>query len=272
MTIKNALTRIGLTALLALSSIGSGEAKADSIFKGVRGPTNLQLDQRVSFGERETLPNKTQTTSDNTILKYWSGNQLGAFGFVNVPYKEISKGNASSDGLGDINIGLGPRGKLDFGQYGSLNFLSCAGLTLPTGDNKVKHALGSGRLDNKAGLFTTYLSKNKRLETDASIEYTSTGKDGLGNKPSDELAAGIVAGGQIARNLRLVGGLTGNYKCGGKNEGDYSFGPRANMRYIVSLRTHFEIVADYYSINKDMPRGFGLTAIMRINLGEIHKN
>ncbi len=271
MAIKNTIKKIALTALVAASliSMHPKKAGADSIYKGVRGPTNWQLDERIGYAERDTSPSKTTTAAENTILKYWSGDKTGIFGFANIPGKYTEKGENSSSGIGDIALGIGPRGKLDFGTHGSLNFLSYAGLTLPTGDDLSKPSLGTGRLDERVGLFATYLSQNKKFETGASFEYTFTGEDRFGRKASDELALGIVSGGEVAKNLRMVGGLTGIVKQGGKNDGDYSIGPRVNIRYTFSPRMHAELIADYFPFERNMPSGLTITALARFNLGKI---
>lgn len=61
---------------LALASLSI--AKADDIFKGVKGPTNFQLDERVTYSRNER---NIETITTNLILKYWDGNEIGRWGF-----------------------------------------------------------------------------------------------------------------------------------------------------------------------------------------------
>ena len=67
----------------------------------------------------------------------------------------------------------------------------------------------------------------------------------------------------------MAGGLTGILKQGGANDGDYSFGPRVNLRYTFSPRVHAELVADYFAFDRNMPSGLTLTALARFNLGKL---
>src|SRR3989344_7046130 len=153
------------------------KASADDISKGMRGPTNWQLDSRVTFVENEQ---KTKTTAGNLILKYWDGDKFGWWGFLNLLYKNVDALSSSSRGFGDISLGGGPRGRLN-----NFHWLSYVGLALPTGDDQSKPTLGNGRLDTKVGLLGTYLTSDKKYELDGILEHTFTGKNNSGVNPPD---------------------------------------------------------------------------------------
>ena len=176
------------------------KTSADDIYKGVRGPTNWQLDSRVSYFENEQ---RIKTTTGNLILKYWNGNKFGLWGFCNLPYKNINTLDKSSKGFGDISLGIGPRGRLN-----NFHWFSYVGFTIPTGDNKSKPTLGNGRLDTKIGILGTYLTPNKKYELDCMIEHNFIGKNNSEVNFPNEPYMGILVGREIPKKLKLATGLT----------------------------------------------------------------
>lgn len=254
----------------------SMQAKASDIFIGGRGPTNFQIDTRLSYTEKtDNKGNKTASFGDNEILKYWDGKEIGVFGFINGSAKSIDNGKEKSTGLGDLVLGIGPRGTADLGKYGTLDWISYLGASLPTGDEKLKPALGNGRYDLKAGLFSTWLSKQKNWGVDFSSEYTRAGKvDGI--KGKDEINFGLLGERKLNDQFRLALGLVGKLKESPKEniqDWDLTVAPRAVLRYTPknTKRWHLELIGDYDPgkvINKDLPpapKGFGATLQFRVN-------
>ena len=147
-----------ITGFTLCSLLQSQKVNADDIYKGVRGPTNWQLDFRGSYFENEQ---RIKTITSNVLLKHWDGDKFGLWGFLNLPYKWINTPDKSSNGLGDISFGIGPRWKIK-----NSHWLSYVGLIFPTGDEKSKPVLGNGGLDAKIGLLGTYLTNDKKYELD----------------------------------------------------------------------------------------------------------
>ncbi len=257
---------IGMGALaLALN------ANAQSVFNGLRGPTNFQVDDRTSYASKEAQDGKaTETSANSLILKYWNGTNKGVFGFVNVPYKKVASGALESEGLGDVTFGVGPRFETRIGES-KLGILSYAGASLATGDERAKPALGTGRDDFKVGLFGTVVSDSKRYEADFLADYLLT----KGSEISNEINGGIVLGGKVHENLRLVAGPGLNYKEGGKNDGDYSLSGRANIRYTpdgkLGRRVHFELWYDHFLLGDGVSaphKNDAVTLVGRLNWGK----
>ncbi|HLC66116.1 MAG TPA: transporter, partial [Candidatus Nanoarchaeia archaeon] len=165
----------------------------------------------------------------------------------------------SSTGLGDIAVGIGPRGTV-----GNFHWLSYAGLIFPTGSEDASPALGNGRTDLRVGLFTTYLAENKTWELDTSLEYTLTGNGAAGDPP-DELAFGAVAGGRISERFRLAGGMTETRK----ESGDHIANARVVLRYTPSKRHHLELLLDRAIASEGIPRTTAATLIYRRNVGKL---
>jgi hypothetical protein len=267
-TITNRIKKLARTALFAGAL--ALNANAQSVFNGMRGPTDFQLDDRAGYTLREAKNGKeTETLANNTILKYWNGKEKGIFGFVSIPQKEVRLEEKESRGIGDIAIGIGPRFEVPI-KESKLSVLSYAGPVLPTGDKKVSPALGSGRRDYKAGLFGTLTDATKKYEADFSLDYTLT----EGEKVSDESSAGLVLGGRINNPLRAVVGGYANYKVDGANEKDYTLNGRVNLRYTplgsLGKRMHFELWADKFLAGKgdSAPKdSYALTLVARVNLG-----
>ena len=221
-------------------------ANAQSVFNGMRGPTNFQLDDRVSYTDKEAQNGKeTETVGNNAILKYWNGTSRGVFAYLNVPYKQIKSGENESKGIGDIFAGAGPRGEVKIGE-GKLAVLSYLGASLPTGATNSVPALGTGRTDYKAGFFGTLTDKSKKYEADLALDYNLT----EGKEVSDEFSGGLVMGGRLTDNVRLVAGPLFNWKTNGKNAGEYTLSGRANIRYTpggeLGKKMHLELWLDRF--------------------------
>jgi hypothetical protein len=266
--LKNKLKTFLGTALIAGTL--ALNANAQSIFNGIKGPTDFQLDDRVSYTMKEAQNGaKTKTTANNAILKYWDGKDLGTFAFLNVPYKSVDNGVKESEGLGDVFIGAGPRFNLDVGES-KLSVLSYLGASLPTGSTNCAPALGTERTDYKAGLLGTLTDKARKYEADFALDYNLT----EGKQVSDELSGGFVVGGKVNDNFRLVAGPLFNYKTNGKNGGDYALSGRANIRYTPSgdlgKKMHFELWADRFFSGEgtSAPKeNNAVTLVARINFG-----
>jgi len=246
---------------------------ANDIVIGTRGPTECQMDARVGYSEKtDNKGRETKTATQNDVLKYWDGNKLGVFGFLNIPsYKSVDNGKSRSDGFGDLVLGAGPRGRIDFesGKKGSLHFISYAKATLPTADVGIP-ALGNDRIDIGAGAFLTYISQNKKWEIDGAFDYSFAGKNSKGFRGMDLMFGGLIAGGRIYDSekleLRIAGGLNGQLR----EDGAYCYGPRAVLRVTPKFKSgkrygHFEIVVDKDMQSKNMPKGFGVTGQVRVN-------
>ncbi len=270
MNTKNNLKTILQSAILGATILSPTTMNADDILKGVKGPTNWQLDLRESYTQKtDSKKTITTTTTNNDVIKYWSGDKLGLFGFINIPtYKTININNSKSNGFGDLTFGLGPRGRIDL-RSGSFNFLSYLGASIPTGNSKYTPALGNGRTDLKAGFFTTTLSADKIFEFDTSFEYTSAGKNHKNIRGLDEITAGAIVGTKLTENnlARIGVGFTSKYRETSSNKWDYVYGPRIVLRITPEKKNwHFELIADYDLASKNMPKGYSGTAQIRINL------
>ncbi len=257
---------IGIAALTVALN-----ASAQSVYTGLRGPTDFQLDDRVSLTHKETQTGKiSYTKANNSILKYWNGTDKGVFAYANVPVKSIESEGDKSEGLGDIAVGVGPRFDVKVGE-GKLGLLSYVGPVFNTGDVKEKPALGTGRTDYKTGLFGTLVDGAKKYEADFSLDYTLT----EGSKVSDEINGGIVLGGRLNNNFRGVAGIVANYKSNGDNDGDNSISGRVNIRYTpngaLGKKMHFELWYDRFlsGTGKSAPsESDAVTLVGRFNLGK----
>ena len=232
-----------LVGSLALATVFPSSALANDIFKGVRGPTNWQLDERVIYSKNEK---NLEILTNNTILKYWDGNKFGKWGFISLPYKLVSSKKGSKNGLGDITIGIGPRGRID-----NFNWFLYGALKFPTGDSKGKIALGNGKYDKKIGFLLTYLSTNKKFEVDGSLEYNFT----------REKSIGLLVGGEITDKIRFATGLTNMIR----ENGDYLLNSRSVVRYKVSRNLHFEVVGDLGINSKNVLKRKNLSLFVRYN-------
>ncbi|HLC65617.1 MAG TPA: transporter [Candidatus Nanoarchaeia archaeon] len=246
--------RIAKLALaLGLATALSGEAKAGDIFIGARGPTNWQLDGRVGYSRNEK---GVEAVTNNLILKYWDGDSIGKWAFVNLPYKFVSSAGESDNGIGDVSIGAGPRGRI-----GDAHLLPYISLTLPTGDSRGKIAIGNGRYDTKIGVNATYLTQDKNLEIDASLDYNFSGENKKGANPPDEFSFGLLGGGKVTEKVRFATGIAGLVK----EDGSHVVNSRSVARYTVSPSLHFEAVGEVGIQSRDIPRGVGGGIFARYN-------
>lgn len=168
------------TIAILVFALGFGTAApaaASDIFIGAKGPTLWQADERVAFSRNEK---DLETLTNTFILKVWSGDTKGMWGFVNVPYKHLASPDASNSGLGDMTIGGEPRGR-----YGNLHWMAYGSLSLPTGETNSTLPLGTGRYDLSGGAFLTCTTPDKKLEVDASASYTATGENKKDINPPD---------------------------------------------------------------------------------------
>jgi len=242
-----------MSGISLCSLLFSLTTNADDIYKGVKGPTNWQLDSRISYSKNQR---KVRTTTLNSILKYWDGDKFGLFGFLNLPYKNVDALD-NSMGFGDISLGIGPRGRLD-----DFHLISYTSFILPTGDEESKPTLSNGRLDTKLGLLGTYFTNDRKYEVDSTIEYNFTGENSSGVNPPNETYIGMLGCREITKRLRFATGFTGLIK----NNGDYSTNWRSVSRYTISPRLHFEFTIDKGIRNKNIPKSTGIGAYMRSNL------
>ncbi|MBI2129309.1 hypothetical protein HYU07_03645 [Candidatus Woesearchaeota archaeon] len=223
----------GLCLMTALLS----NVRADDIFKGLRGPTNWQLDERIAYSRNEK---NVETVTNNLILKYWDGDEFGKFGFISLPYKFIDSTNLSENGLSDISIGAGPRGR-----------------TFPTGNK----GLGNERYDLKTSILATYLTADKKYGLDGILEYAFTGENKKDINPPNETYLGLLAGRKITDKIRFATGPTSTVK----DNGDYIANWRAVIRYTVSPKLHFELVGDKGIDGHNIPESTGIGLYVRRN-------
>jgi hypothetical protein len=232
----NKLIMAGIAAIML-----SQAAKADDIFKGMKGPTDWQLDSRVSYSST----GQTRTATQTEILKYWDSKK---FCFASIPYRHI-EAQVVKEGVGDVAVGCGPRGTI-----GQLHFISYAGTVFPS-----HSAVSNERRDIRTGIFSTYLTKSRKLEFDLSAEYFLTGESHGKNAP-DEFHAGFVTGGQLFPKIRLAGGITTTVRDHG-----YRAGAKLVGRYTFSPRFHMQLAGTKDFATEEIPASKGLELIGRYN-------
>jgi len=233
-----------------LASSLMARAYADDIFKGRRFSKTWQADERFSYYKDEK---DVEIFKNNFVLKYCDGDKSGKWGLVSLPYRLGDSQKGSSNGLGDITLGFGPRGRID-----NFHWLLYGALTFPTGSFEKK--LGNGRLDKKIGGFFTYLTAGEKFEIDGALEYNYTGKNKNKINPPDEIYAGLLAGVKITDNVRFVTGFTDIIR-----NNIHSMNYRSVIRYTVSPALHFELMGDIGIKNKNIIRGNSLTLLVRYN-------
>lgn len=242
------MNKLTYSLAVVLAVLSAESAQGQTIFQGKKGPTNFQLDERISFSRNEQNVN---TMGNNLILKYWDEDK---WVFVNVPYRFIETRNGSNQGLGDVSFGVGPRGVI-----GNAEILPYLALTLPTGETK-GIATGNGKLDKKVGVAATYLFYNKNAELTSLLEYNNTGRNYNGiNQPNEISVGGLVS--YKIDEVRVAIGLTGLVKG---NE-DFLLSFRNGIRYTLSPRLHFEFYGDVSIDNKTIPKNKGISAFVRYN-------
>ena len=247
--IKNVLITNVTLSLLSIFQ----KTSADDIYKGVRGPTNWQLDSRMSYFENEQ---GIKTTTGNLILKYWNGKKFGLWGFCNLPYKNINTLDKSFKGFGDVSLGIGPRGTFD-----NFHWLSYASFIFPRGGDKSKQSLSNNRLDTKIGILGTYITSNKKYELDCIIEHNFTGKNNSEVNFPNETYIGMLGGKEITKKLKFATGLTSLIK----DNSDYTLNWRAVFRYSISPKLHFELVGDKGIKGNNVPKSTGIGFYARYN-------
>lgn len=254
--VMRAIKKIRNWALIGALSLGifsSGSVYAADIFNGTRGPTNWQLDTRITYAKNE---NGVETIANNLILKYWDGENLGKWGFINLRCKSTYPSNESRNEIGKISIGMGPRGKID-----NLYLTSYGALTSSIGNTDKGISLGSGQSDIKLGLLATYLISDKKYSVDGSLEYNFTGKDNKGINLPNQISAGLLGGGKVTDKIRLSTGLEGLIK----EDGGYLLNSRTVCKYTASQSLCFELVGDAGIDAKKIPKKNRVTFLTRYN-------
>ena len=228
---------------------------ADDILKGpIPKKSKFQLDTRFTYTRNE----KGITTLTNNIIgKYWEGDRLGKWVFINVPYKSVINDQESSNGFGDITVGVGPGGRIN-----NLHILSYFALTFPTGDSNERPALGNGRYDKKIGVVHTFLTNDKGFEIDTTVEYNLTGVNNKDINPPNEFYFGFIFGGKINERIRFATGLTDLVKA----NGDFLLNSRSVLRYTFSPKIHLEALIDHGIQNHNVLKYDGLSLFLRYNL------
>lgn len=221
---------------VVLATFFTNSVNAQSIFNGLRGPTNFQIDNRISYSSIESLAEeKNETFVINNLLKYWDGNDKGIFAFANFSNSYTSLQESIDKNLKSLSLGIGPRFRIDLKNL-TLNCLSYFGPVINFDDEK--------RIDYQAGLLGTFLDNNGIYQVDFSLTYYFNNVKEL----SDRLSVGFVLGGIINENFRLVGGPVFNYQIRGNNDGDFISLFRSNLRYTPSNnlgeKIHLELIVD----------------------------
>jgi len=242
-----------ILAALSLGTAFSGSAYAADIFNGMRGPTNWQADSRLTWSKNTAGVN---ARVGKLVIKYWDGENTGKWGLIGVPYKFLDTSNDSRSGLGDISAVFGPRGSI-----GNLYLCPYGGFTFPTGQTTGVLPLGSGRYDVQLGLLTTYLSSGKQYEIDGSFEYRFTGENHQGINPPNQVSAGLLGGGRLTDQTRLVTGLESLIK----DDRRFLLTSRTILRHTVSSRFHSEIIGDIGIASDGIPQANSITVQARYN-------
>jgi hypothetical protein len=230
-----------LFALMLLYSA----ANADDIFKGVRGPTKVQADERVMLSGS----NGVETLANTLLLKYWDGKELGLFGYGAMSYKS----NKNVSGFSDLTLAAGPR--FTIGNFNSIDY---AAVVLPIGSEGISNE----RTDMKIGSFNTMLSQDNSYGIDAVVEYTITGANNKGANLPNELYSSLMIEGKLDDNLRAAAGMTRLDKDDGKN----LVNVRAILRYIPGKTWHAELVLDKTLHSFSIPQTTNAAIFVRYNL------
>ncbi|MFH1590595.1 MAG: hypothetical protein ABIC95_01570 [archaeon] len=241
---------LALMALLSLTAVK--KVHADDIHKGMRGPTMFQLHSQGTYARNEK---GLQTLGTNAILKYWTGDELGIWGYANIPYRHKSMGDATSSGFGDINVAIGPRGR-----WGDLHWKGYGGLALPTGNPDDRPPGGNGRWDSTLGAIVTYLAPSGNWELSGDVKRTWTG-DGEQGNPPDELYASLLGGLQPIDRLWAATGPT----MMRKDNGDYNVEWMLAIRYTPSKTWAFQVVGKTSIAGEEIPSGTSAQGQVRFN-------
>lgn len=235
---------IVISTVVLASLLSPLKSHADDITKGMRGPTNWQVDLRTNYNNNSV---NTQTLGTNVILKYWDGQKIGKWGFISVPYKYQFNENSSNNGFGNIVFVGGPRGTIK-----DLHWFSYLGLSTPTG----KEGIGNKRWDIKSGALFTKLFENGKYELDGAIDYTIAEGD-LPNK----LYAGLLFAGSITNKAKVGLGITTLQLENGKSISNI----KGVIRKGIKPNLFYEILGSRTIQSEDIPGGYSLEAQLRYN-------
>jgi|GEM_PF-3345760 len=123
------LKKAVIGAAIVISSI-IPHASATTMFDGLQGPTDHQVELRASTVEDKI---SKENLTGRLVLKGWQGQKedsTGYWWFVNVPYQHLTTNkDESNKGVGDVTIGAGPTG-----MFHGIGWFSYVALTFPTGD------------------------------------------------------------------------------------------------------------------------------------------
>ncbi|MBW2991181.1 hypothetical protein KY348_05770 [Candidatus Woesearchaeota archaeon] len=216
-------------ACALLKAFTPSVVNADDISKGMRGPTNWQIDERVFYLKNQQ---GLESLTNTLFFKCWDNTK---WGFAIASYKWGSSGKGTTD----ITLGGGPQF-----TSGNFYFLPYAAITLPTGE------LSNQRFDEKIGVLATYLNDNKKFEVDLALQYAFTGKNNQGINPPNELYVGMVSGGKLTSKIRGVAGVT----VLRKDNSDYLLNLRSVLRYTFSRAVHIELVGDMSISSNNIPK------------------
>ena len=269
MKLKRRLRNCALIGLLGIAS-NLTSLRAEHPFRGAEGPTDFQLDNRLTLSERESGKLNNYSLENNSILKWWPKNPSWIFAGASIPYKYAESGAAQSEGIGDISLLLGPRFVHRY-SFGSLHYSIAGGVRLPTGDADAKPSLGSGSIDYMLNAGFTYLTPDKQFNVDAAGVFTFAGKDR--NHRSDNVFTGAVLGAKptSSSSLRAFAGPIVNYQLGGNNDGNYRVSLRTGVRFtpVNTKRWHIEGWADNDIASCNTPEGISGTLVFRYNFGKV---
>lgn len=213
-----ACTRVVVTVAMQVF-VFAGGANADDFFKGTRGPTLIQMDNRFFWSDTDT---HVEQYGANVILKYWDGTSFGKWTFINLPVKTVETPSGRASGFADLTVGAGPRFTLESLRLHALTYV---GGVFPTAVDTTP-ALGNDRYDLKAGTLLTWLSLNSTYDANLAVERTFAGVSGE-TDPSDESYAGFFLGRALIPSVRAGAGMLG----WANDEGDYRLDAKIMARW-----------------------------------------
>jgi len=219
-------------------------ANASDIFIGRRGPTSVQIDSRVQVSHADP----TLASSQQLIIKYWTGEDRGVFSYVSLGSKEVISPKKAVD-LGDLVIGVGPRG-----HTGNLHVISSVSGFMSLQKSKELPDLG-------ATMFATYLLPEQSIDIDVSASYRATS---IRKDVPDKISSGVVVGKKINDGVHLAGGVSSN----GITSGAAHLALLGIGRYTFSSKMHMEAIGSVGVISHNLPLTKELNLIVRYNVGE----
>lgn len=239
---------------LWLAALAAPRAGADDFFKGMRGPTLFQVEDKVTLTHQD---NGVDTFVNNFLAKYWDGTNVGKWATVNVPYKVVQAGQGHAEGLGDLILTGGPRFTIPDWRFHGLPY---AAVVLPTA-RQTRPALGNHRTDLKAGLITTWLSEDNRWNVDSQFEHTFA--EHLPAQPVvNETYAGAIAGRELNRTFMVGAGEVNTLSDDGKY--------RADLKALVKInfvpKVWFSEIIYYHTVSRsETPGRDALELQVRVN-------